>query len=75
MAFKPTKKEMNMLQNEAQNLGKAISDAKANGTPLENSSDFWQHFVGLNDMLADIGFDEDETPQKKPAKKKKTKTK
>lgn len=27
MAFNPTKKEMNMLQNEAQNFGKAISDA------------------------------------------------
>lgn len=75
MAFNPTKKEMDMLQNEAQNLGKAISNAKANGTPLEKSKDFWQYFVGLNDMLADMCFDEDETPKKKPAKKKKTKSK
>lgn len=59
MAFNPTKKEMNMLQNEAKNLGKAISNAKANGTPLEKSKDFWQHFNGLNDMLAGMGFGED----------------
>lgn len=59
MAFNPTKKEMNMLQNEAQNLGKAISNAEANGTPLEKSKDFWQHFNGLNDMLASMGFGED----------------
>lgn len=51
---------MNMLQNEAQNLGKAISDAEANGMPLEKSMDFCQHFNGLNDMLADMGFGEEE---------------
>lgn len=59
MAFNPSKKEMNMLQNEAQNLGQAIKNAQDNGVELQNSPAFWQHFNGLNDMLADLGFGED----------------
>jgi hypothetical protein len=59
MAFNPSKKEMAALQNEAQNLGQAIKNAEDNGVELQNSPDFWQHFVGLNDMLAGMGFGED----------------
>lgn len=60
MPRQPNKKEMKALENQAKDLGAAISDAEQNGVELQNSPDFWQAFVGLNDMLAGLGFGEEE---------------
>lgn len=53
------KKDLKKVEAKAKELGSAIKNAEDSGIELQNSPDFWNAFIGLNDTLEAMGFGED----------------
>jgi len=59
MAKKLNNKDLRKAEAKAKELGSAIKNAEDSGIELQNSPDFWNAFIGLNDTLEAMGFGED----------------
>lgn len=53
-------KDFRKAEAKAKELGSAIKNAEDSGVELQDSPDFWNAFIGLNDTLAAMGFGEEE---------------
>jgi hypothetical protein len=59
MAKKLNNKDFRKAEAKAKELGSAIKNAEDSGIELQDSPDFWNAFIGLNDTLEAMGFGED----------------
>jgi len=59
MAKNLNDKDFKKAKAKAKELGSAIKNAEDSGIELQDSPDFWNAFIGLNDTLAAMGFGED----------------
>lgn len=54
------KKDLKKVEAKAKELGSAIQNAENSGIEWQDSPDFVNAFLGLNDTLAAMGFGEEE---------------